>query len=58
MSKHILQEGDPNEKCPCYPATCTKTKEMDGVELVKHLDETHGVEFPEPTDEESEGCRD
>jgi hypothetical protein len=30
-----------------YPATCTKTEEMDGVELVKHLDETHGVKFPE-----------
>jgi hypothetical protein len=25
----------------CYPATCTKTEEMDGVELVKHLDEAH-----------------
>jgi hypothetical protein len=31
----------------CYPATCTKTEEMDGVELVKHLDETHSVKFPE-----------
>jgi hypothetical protein len=45
MNKHLPREGDANEMCPCYPATCTKTEEMDGVELVKHLDETHGVKF-------------
>jgi hypothetical protein len=39
--------GEHMRQHDCYPATRTKTEEMDGWQLVKQLEETHGVKFPE-----------